>query len=428
MAAFSPVCLMFKASLTKSWLWHRRLSYLNFGTINDLNKHDLVDGLLKFNYGKDHLCSSCERGKSKKDSHPPKLVPSSHSMLELLHMDLCGPMRVDSINGKRSLPICLSILLHNKFNQEDSSATSSIDIEAHEAPPIVTTSEEQNYTISLTVADEFYQEDSAKLDGNTLLTLYDAPDFSEAKSSTNLDPSNMHDTIKPKNIKEDMPDYSWIESMQDELHQFKRLDVWELVPRPAGKNIIVEEGIDFEESFALFARLEAVRIFVAYATHKTSQSFRWVLKKALYGLKQASRAWYDKLSSFIIEHHFTKDFSKQFANLMKNKFEISMMGELKFSFGLQVQQSPRGIFISQSQYAIELLKKHGLMYLTASCPDIAFATIVCARYQARPTVKHLKEDSGFELIAYSDADHAGCKDDCKSTSGGIQFLGEKLVS
>ncbi|GJW94577.1 retrovirus-related pol polyprotein from transposon TNT 1-94 [Tanacetum coccineum] len=241
------------------------------------------------------------------------------------------------------------------------------------------------------------------------------------------------------------------------------------------------------------------------------------LKKALYGLKQAPRAWYDKLTSFLIEHGFTKgivdptlftrrheedillvqvyvddiifgsinpDFSKCFANLMKNNFEMSMMGELKFFLGLQVNQSPCGICISQSQYAIELLKKHGLdecvsmstpmaterldadlqgtptdqttyrrmigglMYLTASRPDIAYATFVCARYQARPTVKHLKEvkrifrylrqsynmglwypkDSGFELIAYSDADHAGCKDDCKSTSGGLQFLGEKLVS
>ncbi|GKD88547.1 hypothetical protein Tco_1364054 [Tanacetum coccineum] len=161
---------------------------------------------------------------------------------------------------------------------------------------------------------------------------------------------------------------------------------------------------------------------------------------------------------------------------------MSMMGELKFFLGLQVHQSPRGIFISQSQYAIELLKKHGLdecvsmstpiaserldadlhgtptdqttycrmiegiMYLTACHPDIAFATFVCARYQACHTVKHLKEvkrifrylrqsyniglwypkDFGFKLIAYSDADHARCKDDCKSTSGGLQFLGGKL--
>ncbi|GJV19525.1 retrovirus-related pol polyprotein from transposon TNT 1-94 [Tanacetum coccineum] len=82
-------------------LWHRRLSHLNFGTINDLTKHDLVDGLSKFKYGKDHLCSACERGKSKKASHPPKVVPGTHSKLELLHMDLCRPMRVASINGKQ---------------------------------------------------------------------------------------------------------------------------------------------------------------------------------------------------------------------------------------------------------------------------------------------------------------------------------------
>ncbi|GJW19333.1 retrovirus-related pol polyprotein from transposon TNT 1-94, partial [Tanacetum coccineum] len=89
------------ATSTKLWLWHRRLSHLNFGIINYLTRLDLVDGLPKFKYGNDHLCSACERGKSKKASHPLKLVPSDHSKLELLHMDLCGPMRVASINGKK---------------------------------------------------------------------------------------------------------------------------------------------------------------------------------------------------------------------------------------------------------------------------------------------------------------------------------------
>ncbi|GJT04318.1 retrovirus-related pol polyprotein from transposon TNT 1-94 [Tanacetum coccineum] len=95
------IVILSKATSTKSWLWHRRLSHLNFGTINDLTRFDLVDGLPKFKYGKDHLCSACEGGKSKKASHPPKLVPSDYSKLELLHMDLCGPMRVASINGKK---------------------------------------------------------------------------------------------------------------------------------------------------------------------------------------------------------------------------------------------------------------------------------------------------------------------------------------
>ncbi|GJT77641.1 retrovirus-related pol polyprotein from transposon TNT 1-94 [Tanacetum coccineum] len=158
---------------------------------------------------------------------------------------------------------------------------------------------------------------------------------------------------------------------------------------------------------------------------------------------------------------------------------MSMMGELKFFLGIQIHQSPRGIFINQAKYAQEILKKHGmtscdsigtpmatkpldadlsgtpvdqtkyrsmvgaLMYLTASRPDIVHATCYCARYQARPTEKHLKEvkrifrylkntinmglwypkDTGFELTAFSDSDHAGCLDTCKSTSGGIQFLG-----
>ncbi|GKE76404.1 retrovirus-related pol polyprotein from transposon TNT 1-94, partial [Tanacetum coccineum] len=101
MAASSLVCLMSRATSTKSWLWHRRISYLNFGTINQLTLKDLVDGLSKFKYNEDHLYSACEQGKSKKSSLPPKLVPSTKSKLELLYMDLCEPMRVASINGKK---------------------------------------------------------------------------------------------------------------------------------------------------------------------------------------------------------------------------------------------------------------------------------------------------------------------------------------
>nr|GFB78080.1 integrase, catalytic region, zinc finger, CCHC-type, peptidase aspartic, catalytic [Tanacetum cinerariifolium] len=86
---------------TQSWLWHQRLSHLNFDTINDLAKNDLVAGLPKFKYHKEHLCPSCEKGKSKRASHPPKPVPNSRQRLHLLHMDLCGPMRIASINEKQ---------------------------------------------------------------------------------------------------------------------------------------------------------------------------------------------------------------------------------------------------------------------------------------------------------------------------------------
>ncbi|GJY35141.1 gag-pol polyprotein [Tanacetum coccineum] len=142
--------------------------------------------------------------------------------------------------------------------------------------------------------------------------------------------------VEPKNIKEAMADSAWIEAMQDELHQFDRLKVWELVDKPFGK---MEEGIDFEESFALVARLEAVWIFVAHAAHKSFPIYQmdvktaflngplkeevyvaqpegfvdpdhlekvYLLRKALYGLKQAPRAWYDELSNFLMSKGFTK--------------------------------------------------------------------------------------------------------------------------
>ncbi|GJU78367.1 copia protein [Tanacetum coccineum] len=203
-----------------------------------------------------------------------------------------------------------------------------------------------------------------------------------------------------------------------------------------------EEGIDFEESFAPVARLEVVRMFIGYVAHKNITIFQMDVKTAFLNGPLKKEVYVNKPKGFI-----------------DLEFPDHVYRLEKALFGLK--QAPRA---RQSQYVIELLKKHGLdecvsmstpmatkrldadlqgtptdkttyrrmigelMYLTASRPDIAFATFVCARYQARPTVKHLKEDSGFELIAYSNADNAGCKDDCKSTSGGLQFLGGKLVS
>ncbi|GKA30600.1 retrovirus-related pol polyprotein from transposon TNT 1-94 [Tanacetum coccineum] len=101
MMASSPICLLSKATKTKSWLWHRRLSHLNFGAINHLARHGLVRGLPRLKFKKDHLCSTCAMGKSKKQSHKPKSEDTNQEKLYLIHMDLCGPMRVASVNGKK---------------------------------------------------------------------------------------------------------------------------------------------------------------------------------------------------------------------------------------------------------------------------------------------------------------------------------------
>ncbi|GKD44957.1 retrovirus-related pol polyprotein from transposon TNT 1-94 [Tanacetum coccineum] len=145
------------------------------------------------------------------------------------------------------------------------------------------------------------------------------------------------------------------------------------------------------------------------------------LKKALYGLKQAPRAWYDKISSFLIEHHFTKVFSNRFAKLMKDNFEMSMMGEMKFFPGLQVHQSPRGIFIKKSQYTLEPLRKHGMENVILSRHQwlLPKSTQIYKEPKLINMDLWYSKDSRFELIAYLDADSAGYLDDYKSTSGGV---------
>ncbi|GJX08304.1 retrovirus-related pol polyprotein from transposon TNT 1-94 [Tanacetum coccineum] len=308
-------------------------------------------------------------------------------------------------------------------------------------------------------------------------------------------------TMESRNVKEAITDPAWIDSMKEELLQFKRLDVWVLVPAPDNikpltlkwlfKNkhdeentdiqnktrLVVrgyrqEEEIDFEESFALVARMEAIRIFLAYSCLQAKEGTIWV-KVSTEGMVYVD----DSIFGFT-----NPRYTQLFVDLMKSRFKMSMMGQMMFFLGLQVNQSPHGIFINQSNYVLEILKKYGmetcdhvrtlmeikdeldkngtlvdatkyrsmigaLMYLTSRKLNIIHATCLCARYQAKPTEKHLKEvkrifrylwgtvnigrwytkDSGFELTGFLDVDYAGCQDSFKSTSGGTQFLGEKLV-
>ncbi|GKD59199.1 retrovirus-related pol polyprotein from transposon TNT 1-94 [Tanacetum coccineum] len=315
------------------------------------------------------------------------------------------------------------------------------------------------------------------LDGNTFVNPFSLTSTSAAESSSSqyVDPSNMHTFYQPY-----PHEYQWTKDhpleqvigepsrpvlIRNQLRSdgdmcmyalmFKRIDVWVLVPasdniKPLNlkwlfknkhdeENMVIrnktrlvvrgyrqEEGIDFEESFAPVARMEAIRIFLAYAAHKSFIVFQmdvktaflhgtlkedvyvcqpegfidadhpshvYKLKKALYGLKQAPRAWYDELSKFLLQNHFFKGtidltlfirrfdddilvvqvyvddiifgstnprYTQLFADLMKSRFEMSMMGEMTFFLGLQVNQSPRGIFINQSNYVLEILKKYGM--------------------------------------------------------------------
>nr|GFB62223.1 hypothetical protein [Tanacetum cinerariifolium] len=107
MMASSSICLLSKASKTKSWLWHRRLSHLNFGAINHLARQGLVRGHPKLKFEKDHICSACAMGKSTKKTHKPKSKDTNQEKFYLFHMDLCGPMRVESVNGKKYILVIM---------------------------------------------------------------------------------------------------------------------------------------------------------------------------------------------------------------------------------------------------------------------------------------------------------------------------------
>ncbi|GJU75352.1 putative ribonuclease H-like domain-containing protein [Tanacetum coccineum] len=797
----SPICLLSKASKNKSWLWHRRLNHLNFGTLNDLARKDLVRGLPRLKFEKDHLCSACQLGKSRKATHKPKTINTIMEVLHTLHMDLCGPLRVQSINGKKYIlvivddysrftwvkflrskdetpafvinllkqlqvglnktvrfvrtdngtefvnkdltdyyesvgithektvprtpqqngvverrnrtlveaartmlifskaPLFLwaeavatacytqnrSLIhtLHNKTPYElvhdkkpdlsflrifgalcyptnDSEdlgklkakadigffvgyapnrkgyrinnkrplqimetihvtfdglteqtapahsspgpahnllmpvpissrlvpnpppaapyvpptnkvleilfqpmfgeyfETSTVDRLVPPAPAAQAPVNPNGLSVSIPIDQEapsgshspsssvhhgvatghsFEVNPFAATEHEPFVNVFAPDPNSEASSSGTLtittpnqstqphehlrkwtdsypldniigSPSRPVSTqkqlatdalwcfynsvlskVKPKNFKSAAAEDCWFQAMQDEIHEFDRLDVkldkYGDVLKNKARRYRQEEGLDFEESFAPVARLEAIRIFFTNAASKNMTVYQmdmktaflngelkeevyvrqpkgfvnpdrphhvYRLKKSLYGLKQAPRAWYDTLSKFLWHKDSPRNPRGIFINQSKYANEILKKFDLHKSDPVDTPMVQRtkldedlsGIPVDQSQYRSMI---GSLMYLTASRPDLVFNVCMCARYQSKPTKKYLgavkrvfwylqgsinmglwyPKDTAMALTAYADADHAGCQDTRRSTSGSAQFLVEKGV-
>ncbi|GJU78447.1 retrovirus-related pol polyprotein from transposon TNT 1-94 [Tanacetum coccineum] len=256
---------------------------------------------------------------------------------------------------------------------------------------------------------------------------------------------------------------------------------------------VQEEGIDFEESFAPVARLEAIRIFLTFAAHMNMVVYQMdvkttflngTLREEVY-VSRSPRAWYDMLSSFLISQDFSKGLVDPTLFIRRDGKELLLVQIYVDDIIFAASTPELCIFINQSKYALESLKKYGfdscdpvdtlmvekskldkdkegkavdpshyhgmigtLLYLTSSRPDLQFAICMCARYQARPTEKHLNtvkrifrylkgtlhrglwypKDSSIALTTFADADHAGCQDTRRSTSGSMQLLGDRLVN
>nr|GEV80684.1 Gag-Pol polyprotein [Tanacetum cinerariifolium] len=434
------------ATSSQAWLWHRRLSQLNFDTINLLSKNDIVVGLPKLKFIKDHLCSSCELGKAKRkdgenlDKMKEKgdacifvgystqsrayrvFNKSTRVIVETIHVNFnelpqMASDHVSSDPAPKFVSKSSAVTTADAPNQHQQQHTTKLNNQTTPDPTcqVPTQAPTVASTENINQADRI--EEYAQVENDEFINIFCTPveDRGET-SSRHVDSSNMHtfyqhhpsdhrwtkdhsleqvignpsqsvrtrrqlesdgemymftltvSRTEPKNIKEAMADSAWIESMQEELYQFDRLGVWKLVDRPLCKNVInmkwlwknkhdeensiirnksrlvakgytQKEGIDFKESFAPVARLEAVKLFIAYAAHKSFTVYQmdvkttflygplkeevyvnqpdgfvdpyhpdkvYRLKKALYGLKQAPRAWYDELSTFLVSKGFSK--------------------------------------------------------------------------------------------------------------------------
>ncbi|GJV97330.1 retrovirus-related pol polyprotein from transposon TNT 1-94 [Tanacetum coccineum] len=543
MMASSPICLLSKASKTKSWLWHRRLSHLNFGCNNLARDIGLVRGLPKLKFEKDYLCSAYAMGKSKKKSYKPKSEDTNQEKLYLLHMDLCGPMRVSSVNGKKyiliivddyfqfiwvkclrskdevsgfhnqvfkpdpkvrlrvpvcrirtdngtefvnqslheyyegriietihvdfdeltamasehsssgpalhkcscnncsGLPLKLLLLIAEVVAPEPAALTGSpssttVDQDAPSPSNSQTTPETQSPVIPNDVEEDNHDLDIAHMNNDPFFGISILENDSEASSSSNVIPTIVHTatpnsehvtkwtkdhpleniigelerpvstrlqlheqslfcyydafltSVEPKNYKDALTQACWIEAMQEELHEFECLEVWELVPRPDKVMVI---------------------------------TLKWIYKVKL----------------------------DEMGGILKNKTRLVARG-YRQEEGLQISQSPGGIFLNQFKYALESLKKYGMesndpvdtpmvekskldedTQGKAVDPTYYRGMIGTLMYLTARTVNQglwYPKDSSIALTAYAGVDHAGCQDIRRSTSGCMQLLGDKLVS
>ncbi|GJX68066.1 retrovirus-related pol polyprotein from transposon TNT 1-94 [Tanacetum coccineum] len=376
-----------------STLWHRRLGHANMRLIQLLSSKELVRNLPKLKFDQ-HFCDACKMGKQAHASHKSKNVVSTTRCLELLHMDLFGPSAIRSYGGNRyTLVIVDDTLCYSQnskayiiLNKHTRKVEESLNVTFDETPPPSKTSP--------LVDDDLDEEEAIKVTEKKNLENDIVDETLEIDEIVNIKESRNHplenvignlnqrtlrsqaqnqsnfycfiSTIEPKNVNEALGDKSWIVAIQEELNQFIANDVWELVPQPKNMTIIgtkwvfrnkldengivsrnkarlvakgynKQEGIDYDETYAPVARLESIRILLAYACALDFKLFQmdvksaflnsfineevymaqpsgfidfekpdhvYKLKKALYGLKQAPKAWYDRLKAFLIKHEY----------------------------------------------------------------------------------------------------------------------------
>ncbi|GJZ23357.1 retrovirus-related pol polyprotein from transposon TNT 1-94 [Tanacetum coccineum] len=493
MMASSPICLLSKATKTKSWLWHRRLSHLNFGAINHLARHGLFTWV-KFLASKDEAPDFIIKFMKMIQVRLNATVRNTHTDngIEFVNQTLrdyyeqvgisheTSVARTPQQNGFFKSVASLVPMEEAPTLVESTGSPSSTTIDQDAPSPSTsqTTPQSQSQTIPLCAEEESHDLEVAHMSNDPYFGIPIPETISEESSSSDVISTTVHsDTpiseplskwtkdhplqniiVKPKMYKDALTQSCWIEAIQEELHEFEHLEVWELIHRPDKVMVITlkwiykvkldelggilknkdglvahgylpEEGIDFEESFAPMARLEAIRIFLAFAAHMNTIVYHMDVKMAFLNGILHEEVYVSQPNGFVDPD---------------NPNHVYRLKKALYGLKQAPRACPRDIFLNQSKYSLESLKKYGmescdpvdtpmvekskldedtqgkvidpthyrsmvgtLMYLTSSRPDL---------------------DSTIALTAFADADHAACQDTRRSTSGSMQLLGDRLVS
>nr|GEV92758.1 putative ribonuclease H-like domain-containing protein [Tanacetum cinerariifolium] len=437
-------CLFAKATFDESNLWHRRLRYINFKTMNKLVKGNLVRGLIIKVFENNHTCVACKKGKQHRASCKTKPVSSvsqplqrdaafevkepefeemkPHSEIyvspnssaqskkhdDMTKREAKGKSPVESSTRYRNLSAEFEDFSDNninKVNAADSTVlvvgqiTTNSTNTFSAAGPFNTTADFTNLETTITVSHILTirvhkDHPVTQIIGDLSLATQTRSMTRVSKDQGGLSQINNDDfhtcmfacflsQEEPKRVHQALKDPSWIEAMQEELLQFKMQKVWVLVDLPNGKRAIgntQEEGIDYEEVFAPVARIEAIRLFLAYASFMGFMVYQlddpdypdkvYKVVMAQYGLHQAPRAWYETLANYLLENGFQRG---------------------KIDQTLFIKRQRDGKLASTPIGAEKSLLKD---------PD----------------------------LAYSNSDYAGASLDRKSTTRGCQFLGCRLIS
>ncbi|GKB62118.1 retrovirus-related pol polyprotein from transposon TNT 1-94 [Tanacetum coccineum] len=481
----SPICLLSKASKTKSLLWHRRLSHLNFGTLNKLAKDGLARGIIGFKFQKiicvqnaeaiNIACYTQNRSliRLRYNKTPYELMEDKKPDLSFFHVfgSLCYPTNDHEdlglglhymtsatsstglgLNPVPQQPFLEAAALRAKV-LADSPVSTSIDQDApttsipssqeHEQSLIISQGSSSNVRQILTL---FEHSGRWTKDHPIANVIGDPSRFVSIRKQLKMDAMWCYfdaflTSVEPKNFKQAMTKPSWIDAMQEEIHEFERLKVWELVSyldkvfliklkwiykvktdefgrvlknkaRLIAQGFRQEEGIDFEESFAPVARIEAIRIFIANAANKNMTIYQMDIKTAFLNGVLKEEVYVSQPKGFVDQD---------------NPSHVYKLKKALYGLKQAPRACPRGIFINQSKYAYEIVKKYGLdssdsfdrpmienkkldkdlqgkqvdatlyhgmigslMYLTASRPDLNYVVCLCAWYQAKPIEKHLQ--------------------------------------